>query len=147
RRDFSDRYAGHAILDSGGRTRIRARTHPRLRAAGQRDHAAFDRYADVLVHLARLFHRAWTVEPHLGRGLGMVFPQRPQGSPRHHRGRTGIVAAATVQFEAAGAMGTVAPPDVAGDPHLFLLWLVFMAVPELAAAVLQEQLQPGYPEF
>jgi len=42
------------------------------------------------------------------------FRNEHQGSSRHHRGRTGIVAAATVQSEAAGAVGTAAAPDVAG---------------------------------
>src|SRR4030081_1649009 len=36
------------------------------------------------VHLARLLHRARTWEPALGRGLGMVFPQRAQGPSRHY---------------------------------------------------------------
>jgi sugar phosphate permease len=37
--------------------------------------------------------------------------------------------------------------DVAGHAHLFLLWLEPVAVSELAAAVLQEQLQSGHQEF
>src|ERR1700730_17353635 len=44
-------------------------------------------------------------------------------------------------------MGTAVAPNVARHAHLFLLWLDLVAVPELAAAVLQEQLQPGYQEF
>ena len=70
----------------------------------------------------------------------LVFPQRAQGSQRHHDGRTGVAAAAPGAGAAAGALGSAVAPDVAGDADLFLLRLEPVAVPELAAAVLQEQL-------
>src|SRR5258706_6229593 len=127
--------------------RRRARPYPRLRPAGQRGDAAVDCRADGLVHLARLLHRAGIGQPGVGGDLGLVFPQRAQGPSFHHRGRPGLAAAASGQSAAPSAVGTAAAPDVAGHADLFLLWLVLVAVPELAAAVLQEQLQPGYQEF
>src|SRR5450631_3734101 len=82
-----------------------------------------------------------------GRDLGRLFPQRAQGSSRNHRGRTGVASATPRQYAASGTLGRAVAPDVAGHADLFLLRLEPVAVPELAAAVLQEQLQPGYQEF
>ena len=68
------------------KTGLRAGPHARLRAAGQRRHAAIDSGIDGVADLARLIHRAGAGQPAVGRGLGPLFPKRAQGSSRDHRG-------------------------------------------------------------
>ena len=146
-RDLPDGNARDAVLDTGRQTRFRARPHPRFRTARQCRDAAADRGVDGLADLAWLIRGAGPRQPGVGRGLGAVFPQRSQGSSRDYRRRTGVAAAAFARQAARGAMGTAVAPDVAGHADLFLLRLDAVAVPQLAAAVLQEQLQSRYQEL
>jgi MFS family permease len=77
----------------------------------------------------------------------LYFPQRTQGSSRDHRGRAGLASATPGQYAPSGTMGAAVAADVARHTHLLLLWLVPVAIPELAAVILQEQLQSGRQEF
>ncbi len=82
---------------------------------------------------------------------GVVWVWYFRNEPTEHASITEAeprsIAAAPGRRAAARAVGPAARADVAGDPDLFLLRLVPVAVPELAAAVLQEQLQPRHQEF
>mgnify|MGYP003694781279 CR=1 FL=1 len=56
-------------LDAGRPARLRAGAHARLRAPGQRHHAADRRLADCDRRVARVVHRAGLLQPGLGRDL------------------------------------------------------------------------------
>ena len=53
--------------------RLRAGDHPRLRASGQRDHAAARRMADAGADMARLVRRARLRKPGVDRRVGLVL--------------------------------------------------------------------------
>ncbi len=72
----------------------------------------------------------------------MVLPRRPEHPSRHHRRRDRHPAGAQHAEARADPVARPHAAHGAGDPHLLLLRLVPVALPQLAAAVLQEQLQP-----
>ena len=82
---------------------------------------------------------------------GVVWALYFRNEPKDHPGITDAELASLpprpLDRRPRGAVGTAVAPDVAGDADLFLLRLDPVAVSELAAAVLQEQLQSRYQEF
>ncbi len=142
-RDLPDRHARHAELDGAGQARLRAGHHPRLRAARQRGGPADRRLPDLPFRLAHQLRDPGRGQLRLGGDLVPVLPRRPVRAPGDHPRRARHAAAAPQgRREAERAVGRPDPAHAAGEHHVFLLRLDPVAVPRLAAELLQGELQP-----
>ena len=84
RRDVSRRYPGDVGLDGGGKARILSGNHPFRCATGECLDAATGGLADGARDVAWIVHHPRRHEPRLGCGMGLVLPQRPRRTRRHH---------------------------------------------------------------
>ena len=143
RRDLSDGDARNVQLDSQQPARIRARYHARVLEDRQRRNATDRDVADGGVQLARLIHRARTVQPRLGHRLGMVFPRQPADHAKVTTTELDTLPAFVGVKETPRVPWSAAhQAHAAGHAGVLLLRLDPVAVSDLDSAVLPAQLPP-----